>query len=180
MIGFDSPTALMAAPSTELLARFEIGDEDVLGDGSRVGTQVAGLESELKEEKENAENLGEIANERHELLTKLQEKVEEAEERYEEAKYRLTKAAHFERLVKRRKGLVTKLLNALRQKQKANTALKAGLDGLRTYKAAAGDESAEAPPAHRRPESRDQGSRGDDLASPRHDQREGSACDVRD
>jgi chromosome segregation ATPase len=102
-----------------------------------VGTQVAGLESELKEEKENAENLGEIANERRELLTKLQEKVEEAEERYEEAKYRLTKAAHFERLVKRRKGLVTKLLNALRQKQKANTALKAGVDGLRTYKAGA-------------------------------------------
>ena len=102
-----------------------------------VGAQMAGLESELKEEKENAENLGEIANERRELLTKLQEKVEEAEERYEEAKYRLTKAAHFERLVKRRKGLVTKLLNALRQKQKANTALKAGVDGLRTYKAGA-------------------------------------------
>jgi chromosome segregation ATPase len=102
-----------------------------------VGTQVAGLESELKEEKENAENLGEIANERRELLTKLQEKLEEAEERYEEAKYRLTKTAHFERLVKRRKGLVTKLLNALRQKQKANTALKAGVDGLRTYKAGA-------------------------------------------
>jgi chromosome segregation ATPase len=102
-----------------------------------IASQVAGLEVELKEEKENGENLGEIANERRELLTKLQEKVEEAEERYEDAKYRLTKAAHFERLVKRRKGLVAKLLNALRQKQKANTALKAGLDGLRTYKAGA-------------------------------------------
>jgi chromosome segregation ATPase len=102
-----------------------------------VGEQVAGLETELKEEKENAENLGAIANERRELMTKLQENVEEAEERYEEAKYRLTRTAHFERLVKRRKGLVTKLLNALRQKQKANTALKAGLDGLRTYKAGA-------------------------------------------
>ena len=104
---------------------------------SEVGEQMAGLEAELKEEKENAENLGEIANERREHMTKLQEKVEEAEERYEEAKYRLGKAAHFERLVKRRKGLVGKLLNALRQKQKANTALKAGLDGLRTYKAGA-------------------------------------------
>ncbi len=102
-----------------------------------IGAQVAGLEADLKDEKENAENFGEIANERRELLTKLEEKVEEAEERYEDAKYRLTKTAHFERLVKRRKGLVTKLLNALRQKQKANTALKAGLDGLRTYKAGA-------------------------------------------
>jgi len=102
-----------------------------------ISEQVAGLEAELKEEKENAENLGEIANERREHMTKLQEKVDEAEERYEEAKYRLGRAAHFERLVKRRKGLVGKLLAALRQKQKANTALKAGLDGLRTYKAGA-------------------------------------------
>lgn len=102
-----------------------------------VGEQVAGLEVELKEEKENAENLGEIANERREHMTKLQEKVDEAEERYEEAKYRLGKAAHFERLVKRRKGLIGKLLEAFRQKQKANTALKAGLDGLRTFKAGA-------------------------------------------
>jgi chromosome segregation ATPase len=102
-----------------------------------ISEQVAGLEVELKEEKENAENLGEIANERRELMTKLQEKVEEAEERYEEAKYRLGKAAYFEKIVKRRKGLIGKLLAALRQKQKANTALKAGLDGLRTYKAGA-------------------------------------------
>jgi exonuclease SbcC len=102
-----------------------------------ISEQVTGLEAELREEKENAENLGEIANERRELMTKLQEKVEEAEERYEEAKYRLGKAAHFERLVKRRKSLISKLLAALRQKQKANTALKAGLDGLRTYKAGA-------------------------------------------
>jgi len=102
-----------------------------------VAEQVAGLEVELKDEKENAENLGEIANERREHITKLQEKVDEAEERYEEAKYRLGKAAHFERLVRRRKGLVGKLLEALRHKQKANTALKAGLDGLRTFKAGA-------------------------------------------
>ncbi len=142
--------------------------------------QVAGLESELKDEKENAENLGEIANERRELLTKLQEKVEEAEERYEEAKYRLTKAAHFERLVKRRKGLVTKLLNALRQKQKANTALKAGARRPAHVQGRRGDESAEAPAAHRRAENGAQGSRGDDRAPPRHDQREGRARDVRD
>jgi predicted RNase H-like nuclease (RuvC/YqgF family) len=70
-------------------------------------------------------------------MTKLQEQLEEAEERHEDAKYRLGKALHFERLVKRRKGLVAKLLAALRAKMKANVALKAGLDGLRTYKAAA-------------------------------------------
>jgi ribonuclease Y len=39
--------------------------------------------------------------------------------------------------VKRRKGLIAKLLETLRAKMKANTALKAGLDGLRTYKAGA-------------------------------------------
>jgi chromosome segregation ATPase len=39
--------------------------------------------------------------------------------------------------VKRRKGLIAKLLAALRAKMKANVALKAGLDGLRTYKAGA-------------------------------------------
>jgi chromosome segregation ATPase len=102
-----------------------------------VREQMAGLEAELKDEKDNAENLGELANERRESMTKLQEQVEEAEERYEEAKYRLGRAAHFERLVKRRKGLVAKLLAALRAKAKSNVALKAGLDGLRTYKAAA-------------------------------------------
>jgi chromosome segregation ATPase len=81
--------------------------------------------------------LSELANERREQITKLTEQVEEANERYEEAKWRLGKAAHFERLVKRRKGLVKQLLEALRAKNKANTALKAGLDGLRTHKAAA-------------------------------------------
>jgi chromosome segregation ATPase len=99
--------------------------------------QMAGLESELREEKEHAENMSELANERRDLMTKLQEQLEEVEERYEEAKYRLSKSAHFERLVRRRKGLIGKLLAALRAKAKANTALKAGLDGLRTYKAAA-------------------------------------------
>jgi chromosome segregation ATPase len=102
-----------------------------------ISQQMAGLESELREEKEHAENMSELANERRDLMTKLQEQLEEVEERYEEAKYRLTKSAHFERLVRRRKGLIGKLLAALRAKAKANTALKAGLDGLRTYKAAA-------------------------------------------
>ena len=99
--------------------------------------QIAGLEAELKEEKDNAENLGELANERREHMTKLQEQLEEAEERYAEADWRLGKALYFEKLVKRRKGLIAKLLEALRAKMKANVALKAGLDGLRTYKASA-------------------------------------------
>jgi chromosome segregation ATPase len=99
--------------------------------------QIAGLEAELKEEKEHAENLGELANERREHMTKLQEQLEEAEERFAEADWRLGKALYFEKLVKRRKGLIAKLLEALRGKMKANVALKAGLDGLRTYKASA-------------------------------------------
>ena len=98
--------------------------------------QIAGLEGELKEEREHAESLGELANERREHMTKLQEQLEEAEERYADANWRLGKSLHHERIVKRRKGLVLKLLDALRAKMKANTALKAGLDGLRTFKAA--------------------------------------------
>jgi chromosome segregation ATPase len=98
--------------------------------------QMAGLETELKEEKECTANLSEIANERREALTRLEERVEEADERYEEAKWRLGKAQHFERLVRRRKGLVGALIAALRAKSKANSALKAGVDGLRTFKAA--------------------------------------------
>jgi chromosome segregation ATPase len=99
--------------------------------------QIAGLESELKEEREHAESLGELANERREHMTKLQEQVEDAEERFAEANWKLGKALHFERIVQRRKGLVRKLLDALRAKAKANTALKAGIDGLRTFKASA-------------------------------------------
>src|SRR5262245_50015085 len=99
-----------------------------------VREQAAGLEAELKEERENAESLGELANERHEHMTKLQEQVEEAEERYADANRRLVKSLYFERIVKRRKGLIKKLLEALRAKMKANQALKAGVDGLRTYK----------------------------------------------
>jgi chromosome segregation ATPase len=81
--------------------------------------------------------LGELANERREHMTKLQEQVEEAEERFADANWRLGKALYFERIVKRRKGLIQKLLEALRAKMKANVALKAGLDGLRTFKQAA-------------------------------------------
>jgi chromosome segregation ATPase len=99
--------------------------------------QLAGLETELKEEREHAESLGELANERREHMTKLQEQVEEAEERFAEANWKLGKSLYFERIVKRRKGLVLKLLEALRAKMKANVALKAGLDGLRTFKATA-------------------------------------------
>ena len=96
--------------------------------------QMAGLEGELKEEREHAESLGELANERREHMTKLQEQVEEAEERYADANWRLGKSLYFERIVKRRKGLIQKLLEALRAKMKANVALKAGIDGLRTFK----------------------------------------------
>ncbi len=99
--------------------------------------QIAGLENELKDEREQAESLGELANERREHMTKLQEQVEEAEERFAEANWKLGKAQHFERIVQRRKGLIGKLLEALRSKTKANTALKAGIDGLRTFKASA-------------------------------------------
>lgn len=99
--------------------------------------RIADLEDELKEEKECTENLSEIANERRETMIQLEEKLEEAEERYEEVKWRLGKAQHFERLVRRRKGLIASLIETVRAKNKANVALKAGLDGLRRYKATA-------------------------------------------
>lgn len=97
--------------------------------------QVAGLEDELKEEKECTVNLSQIANERREQITELSEKLDEALERLEEAKWRLERAGRFERLVNKRRKLIDSLLEAIRAKQKANTALKAGLDGLRKFKA---------------------------------------------
>ncbi len=97
--------------------------------------QVAELQAELKEEKEYAENLSEQANSRLDQVNKLQDSVEEAEERLNDAMWRLEKAAHFERLVNRRKGLIASLIDALRTKNKAMVALKAGLDSLRTHKA---------------------------------------------
>ncbi|MBN1237259.1 MAG: hypothetical protein JXB36_02095 [Gammaproteobacteria bacterium] len=99
--------------------------------------QIAGLEQELLEEKERTDNLSEIANERRELIAQLEDRLAEAEERYEEAKWRLGKAEHFELLVRRRKKLIKAMIERIRSKDKANTALKAGLDGLRTYKATA-------------------------------------------
>jgi chromosome segregation ATPase len=118
----------MAAADAQ--ARAETATRDI----ESVREQATGLEAELKEERENAESLGELANERREHMTKLQEQVEEAEERFADANWRLGKSLYFERVVKRRKGLIKKLLDALRAKMKANAALKAGVDGLRTFK----------------------------------------------
>jgi chromosome segregation ATPase len=115
-------------------ARLEASLADTARDMDAAREQLAGLEAELKEEREHAESLGELANERREHMTKLQEQVEEAEERFADANWRLGKALYFERIVKRRKGLIKKLLEALRAKMKTNVALKAGLDGLRTFK----------------------------------------------
>jgi len=97
--------------------------------------QIAGLEEELKEEKECTVNLSEVANERREQITELSEKLDEAQERYEEAKWHLERAGRFERLVVKRHKLVDSLIEGIRAKQKSNTALKAGLDGLRKFKA---------------------------------------------
>jgi len=104
---------------------------------AEVRDQIAGLEAELKEEKDRTDNLSELANERTDQLNKLQERLEEAEERLEESQWRLGKAGHFEQLVKRRKGVTRSLIEALRAKTKSNAALKAGLDSLRTFKATA-------------------------------------------
>ena len=93
------------------------------------------LQDELREEKEYSANLSELANSRQDEITKLQDDVEEARERYEDARWRLEKASYFERLVARRKGLIQSLIAALRAKNKAMVALKAGLDSLRTHKA---------------------------------------------
>ncbi len=95
------------------------------------------LQADLHEEREHVANISEVSNDRKDRITKLEERVEEAEERYEEARWRLSQAEHFERLVRRRKKLIQSLLAALRAKYKANTALKAGVDSLRTYKARA-------------------------------------------
>ncbi len=96
---------------------------------------VAELRAELKDEKEYSENLSELANSRQDKVIKLQDGVDEANERLEDALWRLDKAMYFQRLVARRKGLITSLIAALRGKNKAMVALKAGLDSLRTNKA---------------------------------------------
>ncbi|MGD8340825.1 MAG: hypothetical protein PVH89_08585 [Gammaproteobacteria bacterium] len=131
----------LAAKTTEVNERdaelAELANAEPRGDDQQqaMRDQIAGLESELKEEKECTVNLSEIANERREQITELTEKLDEAEERYEEARWRLEQAGRFERLVARRRKLIDSLIAGLRAKQKSNTALKAGIDGLRRFKA---------------------------------------------
>ena len=140
---------------------------------------MSGLEIELKEEREHAESLGELANERREHMTKLQEQVEEAEERYAEANWKLGKSLYFERIVKRRKGLVVKLLEALRAKMKANVGAEGRARRAANLQGHGRDESAQAAATHRRLEGRSQGSRGDRQAPSGRHGREGRA-DERD
>lgn len=115
------------------------GLEQALADASRAKAaaeeKIAGLEEQLAEERECTVDVRQLANERREEIEQLVEKLEEMEERYEEAKWKLGKAAHFEKLVVRRKKLIGSLIAEIRAKVKANTALKAGIDGLRTFKA---------------------------------------------
>lgn len=113
----------------------EARQQELEQERNQIRDQISGLEEELKEEKECTVNLSELANERRESIEQLEGKLEAAEERYEEAKWGLENAAHFERLVKKRKTLIKSLITEYKAKVKANTALKAGLDGLRTFKA---------------------------------------------
>jgi len=112
-------------------------NQDLVLEVETAREHISGLETELRDEKVQAENFNELANERREELSKLNDKYEEAHERYEDAKWQLGKAQHFEKLVRRRKGLIRKLIAAIRARHKASNALKAGIDGLRTYKAGA-------------------------------------------
>ena len=138
------------------------------GDGEsqkgEVREQIAGLEAELKEEKEATENLSELANERREQITKLTEQVEEANERYEEAKWRLGKTARFERLVRRRKGLINALLEALRAKNKGQHGFEGRPRRAPYPQSHRRGQSAEAIGARRQLEGRARGSRGNDRA----------------
>ncbi len=103
---------------------------------AQLESETGQLQHELREERECSENLGEVANSRLDELNKYREQHEEAQERLDEAEWRLRKSQHFERLVQRRKGLISSLIVTIRAKVKANTALKAGLDSLRRHKAA--------------------------------------------
>ena len=114
-------------------ARRQLADND--DEKRSIREQIAGLEDELKEEKECTVNLSQLANERHEQITVLSEKLDEALERFAEAKWKLERAGVFERLVAKRRTLIASLLETIRSKQKSNTALKAGIDGLRKFKA---------------------------------------------
>jgi chromosome segregation ATPase len=95
------------------------------------------LNEELGEERDRSDAVSELANERLDQLTKFRERYEEIEERFEESEWRRRSIEHFERIVQRRKGLISALITTIRSKSKANSALKAGLDSLRRYKAAA-------------------------------------------
>ncbi len=123
-----------AAVVNERLAARDTELQELNAQRTLLESEIGRLKEALREEKECAENLGEIANERLDQLNKSRELHEEMEERYEEAEWRLGKAGHFERLVNRRKSLISSLLAAIRAKSKANVALKAGLDSLRRYK----------------------------------------------
>jgi chromosome segregation ATPase len=130
----------LASRLTDIEAQAARAEEESAELERRAGemqARITELEAELREERECTANLTEVANERRETVRTLQDRLEEAEEHYEEAKWRLGKAKHFERLVRRRKSLIAALIKTIRAKSKANIALKAGLDGLRTYKAAA-------------------------------------------
>jgi chromosome segregation ATPase len=130
----------LAARATELverdarIAELTEAQRSIDDQQKSVRDQIASLENELREEKECTVNLSEIANERREQITELSEQLDEANERYEEAKWRLEQASRFERLVARRRKLIDSLIAGLRAKQKSNTALKAGIDGLRRFK----------------------------------------------
>ena len=115
----------------------EVGLQQATVQSASLEAENARLQKELRDQKECAENVSEVANDRLDKLNKVREQNEETEERHEEAVWRLSKTQHFERLVKRRRGLISSLIAAIRAKSKANTALKAGLDSLRRYKASA-------------------------------------------
>lgn len=129
----ESGSSSKAAELDELQRQHAQLEADISAARERIGS----LEATLKEEKEFSENLSEVANERRERINKLEEDLEVTEERFEEAKWQLGKAEHYKRLVQRRRKLIDSLIADIRAKAKANRALKAGLDGLRTFKAAA-------------------------------------------
>jgi chromosome segregation ATPase len=126
-----------AAAACEKLGERDSAMADLANKAERLENEIAALQDDLREERECAENLSEVANNRLDELNKYREQQEETQERLEESEWRLRKALHFERLVHRRKGLITSLIDTIRAKTKANTALKAGLDSLRRYKASA-------------------------------------------
>ncbi|MGI9259671.1 MAG: hypothetical protein ACR2QQ_12620 [Gammaproteobacteria bacterium] len=128
-----------AAAATEKLRGRDAAMSELSAKHAQLETEAGQLKYELKEERECAENLSEVANNRLDELNSYREQQEEAQERLEEAEWRLRKSQHFERLVQRRKGLVASLIVTIRAKMKANTALKAGLDSLRRYKASSQD-----------------------------------------